>query len=162
MQWHGILKADSFEGEIIGSCLWTGNGGTIYYTGGNVGIGTDSPFLSLSVVGNGTYTAGTGIPLADFADIASGINKRGIILGYVGNSLGTGADAGMIRVPNNANLVINPLGGNVGIGTITPTGKLHVVGLPIYANNAAAIAGGLTSGAFYRTNADPDPVCVVH
>uniref|UniRef100_A0A6M3K811 Putative lectin/glucanase superfamily protein n=1 Tax=viral metagenome TaxID=1070528 RepID=A0A6M3K811_9ZZZZ len=52
--------------------------------------------------------------------------------------------------------------GNVGIGTITPTSVFHVVGLPVYANNAAAVAGGLTAGAFYRTNGDPDPVCVVH
>jgi len=34
--------------------------------------------------------------------------------------------------------------------------------LPIYANNAAAVAGGLAVGDFYRTGADPDPVCVVH
>ena len=52
--------------------------------------------------------------------------------------------------------------GNVGIGTATPTSKLQVVGLPVYANNAAAISGGLTAGAFYRTGADPDLVCVVH
>lgn len=52
--------------------------------------------------------------------------------------------------------------GNVGIGSSAPTSILQVVGLPVYANNAAAIAGGLTAGAFYRTGADPDPVCVVH
>lgn len=52
--------------------------------------------------------------------------------------------------------------GNIGIGTTNPTSKLHVVGLPAYSNNAAAIAGGLTAGAFYRTGADPDVVCVVH
>ena len=34
--------------------------------------------------------------------------------------------------------------------------------LPIYANNAAALAGGLKVGSFYRTNSDPDFVCVVH
>ena len=52
--------------------------------------------------------------------------------------------------------------GSVGIGTVDPTSKLQIVGLPVYANNAAAITGGLTAGAFYRTGADPDPVCVVH
>jgi hypothetical protein len=37
-----------------------------------------------------------------------------------------------------------------------------VTGLPVYANNAAALAGGLIVGMFFRTGADPDPVCVVH
>jgi len=34
--------------------------------------------------------------------------------------------------------------------------------LPAYANNAAALAGGLVAGNLYRTGADPDTVCVVH
>jgi hypothetical protein len=42
-------------------------------------------------------------------------------------------------------------GGNVGIGTTAPTSRLHVNGLPSFADNAAAIAGGLTVGAFYHT-----------
>lgn len=50
----------------------------------------------------------------------------------------------------------------VGIGMASPTAPLQVAGVPVYANNAAAIAGGLTAGAFYRTGANPDPVCVVH
>jgi hypothetical protein len=40
---------------------------------------------------------------------------------------------------------------------ITSTKKL-----PVYADNATAIAGGLNSGEFYRTNSDPDTVCIVH
>lgn len=52
--------------------------------------------------------------------------------------------------------------GNVGIGTTTPNSKLAVVGLPVFADNASAITGGLSVGDFYRTGADPDPVCVVH
>lgn len=34
--------------------------------------------------------------------------------------------------------------------------------LPVYANNAAAISGGLVAGNLYRTGGNPDPVCVVH
>lgn len=34
--------------------------------------------------------------------------------------------------------------------------------LPTYANNAAAIAGGVRDGGFYRTGGDPDTICVVH
>ncbi|WP_430931186.1 hypothetical protein [Saccharicrinis sp. 156] len=49
--------------------------------------------------------------------------------------------------------------GNVGIGTIDPKTKLQVVGLPEYADNAAALAAGLTIGAFYRTG---DLLKVVH
>lgn len=40
--------------------------------------------------------------------------------------------------------------GNMIIGAdAAPTAKLQVVGLPTYADNAAALAGGLTAGAFY-------------
>ncbi len=35
-------------------------------------------------------------------------------------------------------------------------------GLLVFANNAAAVAGGLVRGQFYRTGGDPDAVCVVH
>lgn len=41
-------------------------------------------------------------------------------------------------------------------------GLIQNPNLPVYANNAAAVAGGLTEGEFYRTGGDPDTVCVVH
>lgn len=40
--------------------------------------------------------------------------------------------------------------------------RSNLVGTPIFANNAAAVAGGLTVGTFYRTGADPDLLCIVH
>jgi hypothetical protein len=43
----------------------------------------------------------------------------------------------------------------------TPAGIECATLLP-FPNNAAAIAGGLTVGSFYRTGGDPDLVCVVH
>ncbi len=75
-------------------------------------------------------------------------------------SFGIGLDGSPYTLSQNDTMAI--MGGQVGIGTVTPGSKLAVVGLPIYANNAAAITGGLAAGDFYRTNADPDPVCVVH
>jgi hypothetical protein len=51
----------------------------------------------------------------------------------------------------NSFVCVNTIGGNdkFGVGTETPTSKIQVVGLPTYADNAAALADGLTAGAFY-------------
>lgn len=39
---------------------------------------------------------------------------------------------------------------------------LRITTLQVFANNAAALGGGLVAGDLYRTGADPDVVCVVH
>lgn len=46
---------------------------------------------------------------------------------------------------------------------IKNTGVFHLTtDLPTYANNAAALAGGLVAKDLYRTGGDPDLVCIVH
>ena len=81
-----------------------------------------------------------------------------------GSSLTTGVTNGYglyVDAPTGAsnNYSAIFMGGNVGIGTASPTSKLQVVGLPEYADNTAALAAGLTVGAFYRTG---DILKVVH
>jgi len=114
---------------------------------GNVGIGTASP--SRNVTLNGA------------SDALIGLNSAAVekmLVGYASTFDGFDvANAGVADL-----FLIKRVSGNVGIGTTSPTSKLQVVGLPVFANNAAALAGGLTVGAFYRTGGDPDPVCVVH
>lgn len=57
----------------------------------------------------------------------------------------------------------NPTVTNIGThNMVIGRGFRLAVQLPIYANNAAAVAGGLTPGDFYRNNADPDHVMIVH
>jgi hypothetical protein len=44
----------------------------------------------------------------------------------------------------------------------SPDYNLALHGVLIFANNAAAITGGLSQGDLYRTGADPDVLCIVH
>ncbi len=53
--------------------------------------------------------------------------------------------------------------GKFGINTSTPSSALDVVGIPEYANRTAALAGGLTAGAFYSLpiSCDNKEICIV-
>jgi hypothetical protein len=111
--------------------------------------------------------SGLTVALALLAPIASPVFTGSITtpIVYGGSSSGSTLtlDGTSNGSPVNANVLINPLNqGNVGIGTTVPHSSLAVVGLPVFANNAAAISGGLAAGDFYRDGGDPDHVCVVH
>lgn len=47
--------------------------------------------------------------------------------------------------------------------SLTKTGlNTPLAAIPVFANNAAAVTGGLVAGDHYRTGADPDQLCIVH
>jgi len=109
---------------------WTKNGTSVYYNDGNVGIGTSSPTEKLQVNGNllvnGNITSlNTGQKIVAYPTLSagnpdytwSGQTTTGMFLpasGQIGFSTG-GSEK--VRIDGN---------GNVGIGIINPTSKLHI------------------------------------
>jgi hypothetical protein len=126
-----------------------------------------APTSSIDIAASGKVGIGTASPLFNL-DVKTATNEHFAVTSGAG---GFGFSSALIdAVDDSSNLlpmiynaskhVFNT--GSIGVGTTSPTSKLQVVGLSVFANNAAAVAGGLTAGAFYRTGGDPDLVCVVH
>jgi hypothetical protein len=116
-------------------------------TSGNVGIGTSSPRTLLHVTG-----------LTGDDDPALGSSAAPVFISNTANSYGlnigvNNAGAGWLQAQSNTastayNLLLNPLGGNVGIGTSSPANKLHVAGgkLQITGATGGGAGGGYLSG----------------
>ena len=130
-------------------------------TNHRVGIGDTAPNALLAV---GNLDAGTA---QGNLYVKSDANHKAILMeensGAESWGLGINVAGDLVFYNSGTATHIFQDGGNVGIGTTTPTAKLHVVGLVDYANNAAAVTGGLTAGAFYaETGTNPKKVCVVY
>jgi PKD repeat protein len=115
----------------ISPAQWQTNGNNIYYTAGNVGIGTNAPVNMLSVV-----NTGSGSQAIFGQGKATGLNY--ITLGQVDNYTGSAVNIGFDQLNRYAFLAIagNPVAtglimdqyGKVGIGTSIPSELLEVNG----------------------------------
>jgi hypothetical protein len=126
---------------------------------GTFGTGAGSLGAAFGVYSQ-TGPQGPGLITNDYSIFIASPN----IQGPMTNHWGLFIDDQTIGGSNNPNpWAIWVVGGNINLGPDKVTvAKLKVTGLSVFANNAAAITGGLGVGEFYRTGADPDAVCVVH
>ena len=132
-------------------------------TTGNIGIGTDNPNVKLHLIGNteGTASAGTRVDIARLvAESYSPTNSGGMTLGAIWHNTDVNQRRSYIQSSQNTDpgstardLLLNPDGGEVGIGTDNPEGQLHLNGTNRYVQTISAINGvtaGTTSGTIYR------------
>jgi hypothetical protein len=134
-------------------------------TGGRVGIGTTAPAAPLHIKASTSYGSFRISPSVDngessigfYSDAAGATTATAWVVGQ--GNWGNAND--FIIGQNAAKVVVKNSSGRVGIGTTAPTAKLQVVGLATYANNAAAVAAGLTAGAFYIVAGDPAHLAIV-
>jgi len=118
------------------AALWTKSGDDLYYTTGNVGIGTTTPSALLEVSGTGAQ----GIKVTDTANSITTGMWAGTGLGYIGTY--TGTNLHFLTGGTTKMVVTN--GGKIGIGNTDPSALL-TLGTAGTTAGTASFAGA-TSG----------------
>jgi hypothetical protein len=109
-----------------GGGYWTQSGSSIYYTNGNVGIGTTNPNYKLHVAGTSNFTN------AIYANGSAGTSGQVLTSGGAGSAptwttVSGGGGGGYWTQTGSGSNIYYTLG-NVGIGTMNPNYKLDVTG----------------------------------
>lgn len=140
----GTITNTIINNATIGTVLVTSNAnlqfnsntvGSLFTTGGNVGINTTSPETTLDVNGNIRTQSG-------YFSYNGFFDSLGIYT--AANSYGTSIQARNATNTSNKVLALNPFGGNVGINTIDPTYTLDINGT-LRSNSTIFIANTETS-----------------
>ncbi len=120
---------DWVDSGTLSTGLWLKNGNNIYNSNsGNVGVGTTGPTAKLHVLGGSNDTIDE--TTANFKVQGGGGN--GTMFGTIASSPYTSYIQSAYVVDTSLaqyNLALNPIGGNVGIGTTSPTAPLDVNGV---------------------------------
>jgi hypothetical protein len=136
---NGEINATGLRinGTSLGA-QWTMSGSNVYYNTGNIGIGTTTPSTAKLVVSG---SAGAeGLDLASSDQYANLRVIRNSLSGYDKDlylQYGAGA-ASKIRFYSNNVEGMTLTDGNLGIGTTTPSSKLHVIGDITVSGNISA------------------------
>ena len=121
-----------------------------------VGIGTTNPILKLHIEGTNSLPATSGIAQNGGIRIENGVNN-GVL--DIGASNATGAP-GWLQATDKTDLsqayklLLNPNGGDVGIGTTTPQSKLQVAGGIQMADDTATASASKVGTMRYRTGTE--------
>jgi hypothetical protein len=153
--WEAFTDAGAFSANLstffhngsvnFGGIAAPGTAGQVVFTGGNVGIGTTSPFVLMDLKGNNVSNAGQLRIAATDYDQISFYNSANMDPATSANRLADiyyNVSASTLNIENQTSskyVNINPTGGNVGIGT---TGPLALLSL-LY-NNSSTTTSALT------------------
>jgi hypothetical protein len=112
-----------FRTRTVGGAAFSGSERMRITSTGNVGIGTTSPTTKLHVLGTTSSMPSLGAA-ASAAQI--GGSSYGTLFSTLTSGRGVIQQGRSDGTATSYDLLLQPVGGNVGIGTTSPVGKLHV------------------------------------